>query len=525
MLQTKIFNRLMFITQNALAYFAYPSINTKRYIHSLGTMHIVAHMYKNALINTNDKTKDNFIKSLKRSIEKIIEKENLQLNLNDVELFEDNSLYEFLIPLKSNKSKSIYLISLQALRIAGLLHDIGHFPFSHQVEYALEKLYLNLSHKDHLNTKEQKFYNFFKTATNNNDEVLHEAMGSKLVKVLFEHELHMHKDDYSKLLYLIVKNILKEKNDLFDYRVLHSFIDATIDADRLDYVNRDMLASGYISGTVDFMRIVKQTVLVQQDENYLISFFDSSIVDVEHMLQMRFDLYKKVIYNHQIAASDTHLENVIVFMANQYFDTDVPKSENPMSISMLWSFMDENDLEKRLDTISLMDENWMITLFKNEYFKIKYKSHLDTVDKKYLKSFEEVLFGKRFFLSLWKNLHEFYNQLEFSQVQRYQYRESFGYVSKKTELKLQKYLEAFCSKWEKDGRYFSFQIVSINIGIDKNFSFFDSCNLIKIDEVSTLRKRLKKSILNTVPFYLYSNETVLNPQMIDDIQQIMKDCF
>ena len=32
-LQTKIVNRLLFITQNALAYFAFPSINTKRYIY------------------------------------------------------------------------------------------------------------------------------------------------------------------------------------------------------------------------------------------------------------------------------------------------------------------------------------------------------------------------------------------------------------------------------------------------------------------------------------------------------------
>lgn len=49
--------------------------------------------------------------------------------------------------------------------------------------------------------------------------------------------------------------------------------------------------------------------------------------------------------------------------------------------------------------------------------------------------------------------------------------------------------------------------------------------LIKIDEVSTIRKRLKKSILNTVPFYLYSNENDLNNEMKDDLIEILNKIF
>ena len=60
MLQTKIVNRLQFITQNALAYFSYPSITTKRFIHSLGTMHLSSFMFKNALLNADKKTKTTF---------------------------------------------------------------------------------------------------------------------------------------------------------------------------------------------------------------------------------------------------------------------------------------------------------------------------------------------------------------------------------------------------------------------------------------------------------------------------------
>jgi len=68
---------------------------------------------------------------------------------------------------------------------------------------------------------------------------------------------------------------------------------------------------------------------------------------------------------------------------------------------------------------------------------------------------------------------------------------------------------------------FAFQIVSFNLGISKDFSLYGSKNLIPIDEVSTLRKRLKKSMLNTVPFFLYCNKKELNPQMIESLREIL----
>ena len=524
-LQTKIVNRLLFITQNALAYFAYPSINTKRYIHSLGTMHMVAHMVKNSLLNAEQDTKNRFLKDLKASIEGIIDTHKINLSLKDTEHYEDKALFEFMIPLKSDVSKSIYLITLQAIRLAGLLHDLGHFPFSHQVEYAMENIYKMLREQNQLTKEEQEFIDFYEKTTKNETEVLHEAIGYKLIKLLFTYELNSSHNDYINLLFQIIKNILDEKKDeFFDYKVLHSFIDGTIDADRLDYINRDMLASGYVGGAVDFIRLAKQSVLIEHNDRFILSFFDSEIIDIEHMLEMRFNLYKKIIFNHKITATDTHLENVILYLAKNYFKEE-KSSYITDSISMLWKFLDEDNLEKRLDIITQLDENWLITLFKKEYFTIKNKPSKNLNDMKYLKSFEEVLFGKRFYETTWKNLNELYNILGFGEIERYKFRESFGYVTNNTYNKLQQKLESFCTKYEKEDTFFTFQIVSLSIGIDTNFVLFDGIKPVKIDAISTIRKRLKKSILNTVPFYLYSNKTTLNQEMIEDIRKILSECF
>ncbi len=309
----------------------------------------------------------------------------------------------------------------------------------------------------------------------------------------------------------------------FDFKVLHNFIDSTVDADRLDYINRDMLASGYITGPNDHIRITKQAVLVQNDGKFYLSFYDMSLIDIEHMLEMRFNLYKKVIFNHGIAKTDTLLESVVQYLASKYFE-DENEEKISNSISMLWNFKNQNK-QKELDTISMLDENWLISLFKNRYFDIKDKEVFSKEDMKYMYCFEEVLFGKRRFRSPWKNLNEFYKVLDFTTVERYKFRESFGYITPNRLNKLQIELENIIKKYEEEDLFFEYQIVSFNLGISKDFLLFDGEELINIDEISTLRKRLKHSMRNTVPFYIYSNKKILSAQMKIDLKQMLFNIF
>lgn len=531
-LQTKIVNRLLFITQNALAYFAFPSINTKRYIHSIGTMHLSSHMFKHSILNSHTQISGNFISQAEKSINKIIEDNNLNISILNIDFLNDISLHEYSIPLESQTHSNVYFLLLQALRLTGLLHDVGHLPFSHQVEYALEKVYKALILKQNHNKKEQEFLNFYLQVTQNNKYVLHESIGRKLVSLLFEYEVNTflesdHQKDYLKLLHILCDNIFNEKKDLyFSYKILHTYIDSTVDADRLDYINRDMLSSGYISGAVDLIRIAKQAILIFDNKNFKLSFYDESLIDIEHMLEMRFNLYKKVIYNHNIAKSDALLENVIIYLSKQYFSSKITNHSLTDCISMLWSFLDLNKKyseEKQLDVISQLDENWLINLFKKEYFKIKYDENKTIKEKKYLVSFEEVLFGKRIFNSMWKNLNDFYNVLEFSDIDRYKFREKFGNVNKKQIEILQNALDKLVLKWQtkEEGLFLTYQIIELNTGIAKNFCLYDGENPISIDQISTLRKRLKKSMLNSVPFFLYSNQSKINNEIKEDIRKLL----
>lgn len=533
-LQTKIVNRLQFITQNALAYFSYPSITTKRFIHSLGTMHLASFMFKNALLNADKKTKNNFLSSLKKVIISIIKNENLKVSIDDMEYFDNKALYQFTIPTKSKVQRATYTIFLQTLRIVALLHDVGHLPFSHQVEYALKKVYdkikLKEQNQEALLEKEVIFKENYEEITKNSKEVLHEAIGENLLKLLFDYELDeliskSYEKEYLKLIKKLAILIFEEQVfEGFDFKVLHEFVSSTVDADRLDYINRDMLASGYITGPNDHIRITKQAVLVEKENIFYLSFYDMSLIDIEHMLEMRFNLYKKVIFNHGIAKTDTLLESVVQYLSDKYFENEKNEEKLSNSISMLWNFKNENR-QKELDTISMLDENWLISLFKNKYFDIKDKNILSKEDMKYMYCFEEVLFGKRRFRSPWKNLNEFYKVLDFTTVERYKFRESFGYITQNRLHLLQNALDDFIKKYENEELFFAYQIVSFKLGIAKDFYLYDGEELINIDEISTLRKRLKHSMRNTVPFYLYSTKKVLSNEMKIELKSILFDIF
>jgi len=522
-LQSKILNRLLFISQNALAYFAFPSITTKRYIHSLGTMHVASYMFKNSLINASPKSRKKFLKQARASITKLIKEHNLDIDLKSLKI-DDKALLGFSTAFKE-KENITYIIFLQALRLAGLLHDVGHLPFSHQTEYALKRLYKSVKEEKLPNQEQKKFLKFYEEITKKGEIVLHESIGYEYLDMLFNYEVSEQSEsskELIKLYYLMVKNIFDDiKTDDFSYATLHQYIASTVDADRIDYINRDLLASGYISTSSDLLRITREAILIEDRKEFKLSFQTSSLYDIEHLLESRFNLYKKVFFTHNISRLDTLLEKVITFLAKKYLSISPKDKKLYQTIAMMWKFLSEPNPSKRLDIISQLDENWLISLFKKEYFKIKYQLSLTYQERYYLTAFEDILFGKDFFKANWKNLSEFYNILELKRDERYQFREKFGSISTKQRQKLEQSLGELIEKYCKDDEYYTYSIVSLSIGIEKNFLLYDGKKALVIDEISTVRKRLKTSMANSVPFYIYSNQKILPIGMRDELKRIL----
>ena len=526
-LQSKIVNRLLFVSQNALAYFAFPSITTKRYIHSIGTMHVASYMFKNSLINASTKTHHKFLKQARKSIKRLIKENSLDIDLKSLKI-KDKALLGFSMALEEKESVT-YLLLLQALRLAGLLHDVGHLPFSHQTEYALKQLYKSVKKEKKPNKEQKRFLNFYQKITQNETMILHESIGYEYLDMLFNYEVTEQSKttkELIKLYYLMVKNIFDDvKEEEFSYATLHQFIASTVDADRIDYINRDLLASGYISTSSDLLRITREAILIEDRKNFKLSFQTTALYDIEHLLESRFNLYKKVFFTHNISRLDTLLEKVITFLAKEYLAISPKDKKLYQTIAMMWKFLLEENPSKRLDIISQLDENWLISLFKKEYFKIKYQLSLTYQERYYLAAFEDILFGRDFFKANWKNLSEFYNILGLTKDERYSFREKFGSISSKQRQKLEQSLEQLIEKHSKDDEYYAYSIISLSIGIDKNFLLYDGEKALVIDEISTVRKRLTTSMANSVPFYIYSNQPTFSKEMLEELKGILFENF
>lgn len=533
-LQTKIVNRLLFVTQNALAYFSYPSINTKRYIHSLGTMHMVSHLFQYSISNADKEVKEELLSQLAHEIERIIKENNLNIDLGEFDL-EDNILYGFSTPLRSKKYFNVYMIILQSLRLTALLHDVGHLPFSHQCEYALEEVRFQLGQDiDTLNENENKFVEKYDHLTNNGTKALHEKIGEDLLEKLFLNEVKeigkedgFVQNDYIELMHILVKNTYEEDNMHFNYKVLHKYVSGTIDADRLDYINRDAIASGYLTGPQDTIKLAKSAIIVKRDGEYYLSFLNNSITDIETTLTNRFNLYKKIIYSSDIVRYDSLLEEVIVYVIKKNLQNNYKTETLYKSISMLWSFMDKES--KIIESVSQLDENWLITILKKEYFRLKNVKNKNREEEKLTKSFEVILFGRDYYTSIWSNLNEFFDYLNWQEKEK---KDFYSKMSKKTSKQkhyLMQKLREFVERMEEKypDIYLIYSLVDFSIGISESFSVTDGQKLVRLNKVSTIKERLTRSKVNTVPFFLHivKNENFKEEDFKKELSSFIKKDF
>lgn len=158
-----------------------------------------------------------------------------------------------------------------------LYHDIGHLPFSHTFEYAFEILrYLN-----------RNIYNQILNFAGFKGKLykLHEMVGVKLLEETGEKEL-------SKLMQEIYKK--DEPKNVFK-KITKLIINSELDADRLDYLQRDSYYSGAKFGIIDPERIIV-TMNITPD-GYI--FPPKAIDDLEHFFLARFHMYSSV-YNHPV---------------------------------------------------------------------------------------------------------------------------------------------------------------------------------------------------------------------------------
>ncbi len=227
--------RLRWIHQLGLTFLVYPGAEHSRFSHALGAMQLAG-----------------------RLLDALLEKQPALLG-----------------PRERHHARRL-------VRVAALLHDVGHAPFSHSTEERFERPAGNETAIDHEEMTDRLL-------THTEIAALFEQFGEGL--------------ELQEVRQLIAGKLPPER------RFLSQLISGELDVDKMDYLLRDSLFCGVRYGVYDLDRILETVTVVQdpEDGSLALGIESGGVHALEALVLARYYMFTQVYFNLTVKALEHHL--------------------------------------------------------------------------------------------------------------------------------------------------------------------------------------------------------------------------
>jgi len=210
------------------------------------------------------------------------------------------------IDVLKNKGHLITHEEAEAVTIAILLHDIGHGPFSHSLEYSIV-----------------------------------EGGNHELISLHFMNALNQ---VFSGKLSTAIQIF----NNTYSKKFLHQLVSSQLDMDRLDYLNRDSFYTGVSEGIIGSDRIIKMLNVVNDE----LVVEEKGIYSIEKFIVARRLMYWQV-YLHKTVISAEYLLIHILKRAKELTQKGITLFATPALQYFLKNKFNENSFSENNELLSL----------------------------------------------------------------------------------------------------------------------------------------------------------------------------